>query len=128
MPEVLSAALGKNQDGRLELMGTSQEDGTRDTVWHAWQTTPSGDWTGWHQFGKPSRGTPTIQPAIIQHASDGRLEVFLTGGDDALWHRAQTAKNDGWSPSWSKLGKPQNQAIQRSPVVALLPDGRLTAL
>jgi hypothetical protein len=128
MPEVTSAALGQNEDGRLELVGTSQDDGSPATVWHAWQTTPSGDWTGWHPFGKPGRGTPSAhtQPATIQHGSDGRLEVFVIGGDNALWHRWQTAMNNGWS-EWKSLGKPQDQAVTRSPVVALLPDGRLTA-
>jgi hypothetical protein len=126
MPEVTSVALGKNQDGRLELVGTSRDDGSRDTVWHAWQETPSGDWTGWHRFGKPGRGDLLTQPTTIQHASDGRLEVFVIGADDALWDRWQTAMNNGWS-DLSRLGKPQNQAVTRSPVVGFLPDGRLTA-
>ena len=57
MPELIRVALGANEDGRLEVVATSHDDGTSDTVWHAWQKpTPGSDWTGWHRFGKPDRG------------------------------------------------------------------------
>jgi hypothetical protein len=126
MPSVTSVCLGKNEDGRLELVATSRDDGSSDTVWHAWQLTASGDWKGWHQFGKPASGDLFSRPAAIQHAVDARLEVFVIGGDDAVWHRWQLVKNDGWSP-WSSLGKPNGQAHTGSLVVALLPDSRLGA-
>ena len=32
--------------------------------------------------------------------------------------------NNGWS-DWKPLGKSQNQAVTRSPLVECLPDGRL---
>ena len=35
--------------------------------------------------------------------ADGRLEVFVRGTDDALWHMWQTAPNNGWS-GWASLG------------------------
>jgi hypothetical protein len=127
MPSLTSAALGKNEDGRLELVATSRDDGAPDTLWHAWQTTPSGDWTGWHRFGKPGSGDLFAAPAIIQH-TDGRLEVLVVGGDDAVWHRGQTAKNNGWS-DLNSLGKPGGQAARTmSPALALRGDGRLTAV
>jgi hypothetical protein len=130
MPLVTSICLGKNEDGRLELVATSHDDDSSDTVWHAWQRTASGDWTGWHRFGKPASGALFSRPAAIQHAVDGRLEVFVIGGNDAVWHRWQLAKNDDWSP-WSSLGKPEGQAVATSPAsslaVALLPDSRLAA-
>ncbi|MEV6176239.1 S8 family serine peptidase [Streptomyces sp. NPDC052015] len=33
----------------------------------------------------------------------GRLEVFARGGDQAVWHKWQTAVNNGWS-GWESLG------------------------
>ena len=127
MPELIRVALGANEDGRLEVVATSHDDGTSDTVWHAWQKpTPGSDWTGWHRFGKPDRGDLFNRPTTIQHARDGRLEVFVTGGNHAVWHRWQLAKNDGWS-EWNSLGKPDGQAATTSPAVTLLPDSRLAA-
>jgi hypothetical protein len=128
MPLLTSAALGTNEDGRLELVATSHDDGARGTLWHAWQTTPGGDWTGWHRFGTPGPGDLFAAPAIRQRAADGCLQVFVIGGDEAVWHRGQTAKNNGWS-DLSSLGMPGGQAgATRSPALALRDDGRLTAV
>jgi hypothetical protein len=35
--------------------------------------------------------------------ASGRMELFVRGTDNALWHRWQTAPNSGWSP-WASLG------------------------
>jgi hypothetical protein len=126
MPGLTGIALGQNEDGRLELVATSRDDGHPDTVWHAWQKTPSGDWSGWHPLGKPGAGDLFNVPAIIQHARDGRLELFVIGGDDAVWHRWQVEKNNGWS-DLTRLSKPGGHAANFSPVLGLLPDARLAA-
>ena len=39
----------------------------------------------------------------IRSATAGRLEVFARGGDQALWHKWQTAPNNGWG-GWESLG------------------------
>ena len=51
---------------------------------------------------------------------DGRLEVFATGTDSAVWHIWQTAPNNGWSP-WASLGGivTSNRSVGRNA------DGRL---
>ncbi|HEU4595812.1 MAG TPA: S8 family serine peptidase, partial [Pyrinomonadaceae bacterium] len=36
-------------------------------------------------------------------SAGGRLEVFVRGSDRALWHKWQTAPNNGWS-GWQSLG------------------------
>jgi hypothetical protein len=41
--------------------------------------------------------------AQVAQDADGRLEVFVHGTDNALWHIWQTAPNNGWS-SWNTLG------------------------
>jgi hypothetical protein len=125
MSKVIAIALGTNDDGRLELLATSVDGGSRDTVWHAWQTA-SGDWTGWHSFGKPGSGIPSTAPSVISHSADGRLEVFVTAGDQTVWHRSQTEPNGGWS-EWSSLGKPGGQPATTTPAVTLAPDSRVVA-
>ncbi len=35
--------------------------------------------------------------------ADGRLEVFVRGSDKALYHKWQTAPNNGWS-GWASMG------------------------
>jgi acylphosphatase len=52
--------------------------------------------------------------------ADGRLEVFATGTDNALWHIWQTAPNNGWS-SWASLGG----VLTSSRAVGRNADGRL---
>ena len=58
--------------------------------------------------------------AVAQNA-DGRLEVFLRGNDTNLYHRWQTAPNNGWSAPWAPMGGQWH----RDPVVARNADGRL---
>jgi hypothetical protein len=72
--------------------------GTDDALWHAWQETPGGGWSGWASLG----GVITSMPAVTNNA-DGRLEVLARGTDEALWHVWQTAPGGGWS-GWASLG------------------------
>jgi hypothetical protein len=69
-----------------------------DTVFHAWQSRPNGDWSPWYQLGNQQ----ATQVAAARNA-DGRLEVFVIGSDKALYHIWQTAPNNGWS-GWASLG------------------------
>src|SRR6187402_3310391 len=64
----------------------------------------------WNSLG----GVITTDPTVIRN-SDGRLEVFARGTDNALWHIWQTAPNDGWS-DWSSLGGTitSNIAVERN--------------
>jgi hypothetical protein len=121
MSEIREIALTANQDGRLELVATTDDPaGFGGEVWHAWQTAPNGTWTGWHSFGRPGGGA--AGPAVGRNA-DGRLEVAVVGGDQGVWHRWQTAPNNGWSP-WANLGSVATGTIQ-GPTLASNADGRL---
>ncbi len=53
--------------------------------------------------------------------SDGRLEMFGVGTDNALWHIWQTVPHGGPWSAWSSLGG----VITSQPAVALNTDGRL---
>jgi hypothetical protein len=52
--------------------------GPGNAIWHkAW----SGSSSGWENLG----GDVTADPAISSWAP-GRLDIFVRGGDNALWH------------------------------------------
>lgn len=112
MSKVTGVALGANQDGRLELVATTGEDeGESGDVWHAWQETPGGDWSGWHLLGPAGEIVFHGSPAVAGHA-DGRLHVAATGFDRRVWEIEQTAPDNGWS-EWGvvrladlKFGRP----------------------
>lgn len=126
--------VGHNADGRLEVFvaGVNVTNG-QDALWHMWQTAPSStEWSDWSSLGTPAvnlANSPALgsSPTVAANA-DGRLEVFVAGGDGALWHVWQTAPNNGWS-DWSSFGTPggltsaSNPAL--APAVAANADGRL---
>src|SRR5260221_482101 len=62
-------------------------------------------------------------PTVAQN-HDGRLEVFTVATGGALWHRWQTAANNGWS-AWSSLGTPSTEPAYNPPTLARNHDGRL---
>lgn len=65
-------------------------------------------------------GVLTSDPTVIAN-SDGHLEAFVRGSDNALWHIAQTAPDAGWS-DWTSLGGVLANAIASG----LNLDGRVT--
>jgi hypothetical protein len=115
-------AVARNSDGRLEaavipVMGNDR------AVWHAWQTTPGGDWTAWRSLGAPPEGS--VRPVALAQNRDGRLELFrLAGG--AVWHAWQTTPGEDWT-GWHPLGRPDDAVTLQdgAPVVARNEDGRL---
>ena len=118
-----------NNDGRLEVFLTTGVG----TLWHRWQLFPSQDvWNNeWISLGKPI-GNPDeasfAYPAIGIN-QDGRLEAFITGSDNALWHIWQdpNGPNNGWS-NWASLGIPPNlTSVGYLPSVGVNADGRLEA-
>jgi hypothetical protein len=68
--------------------------------------------------GPPS---PDGEPTIAHAANaDGRLEVFVRGTDNGLWHMWQVAPGGSFSP-WNSLGG----GLASAPAVARNADGRL---
>jgi hypothetical protein len=57
----------------------------------------------------------------VSRNADGRLEVFVRGTDNALWHKWQTSPNNGWSRSWNSL----RGILVGEPAVSRNADGRL---
>lgn len=63
-------------------------------------------------------------PALAR-LGDGKLTVFSTSSDGAVWQSTQTASAGAWG-AWASLGKPSNKRLIGSPVVALNANGALS--
>jgi hypothetical protein len=89
-------ACASNADGRLEL-GVIGQDGA---LWHLWQLTPNGAWSGWASLGTPRDAFDGSEPPkardlsqpIMQRNADGHLDV-LAPGNGAFCNR--------WQETWS---------------------------
>ena len=78
----------------------------------------SGTWTDWTSLGGAGiAGNPTAA-----RNTDGRLEVFVVGGDTGLWHKWQTAAGGSTWTDWTSLG---GSGIANNPTAARNTDGRL---
>lgn len=64
-------------------------------------------------------GNDSITPAVVQN-SDGRLEVFARGNDNAIYHKWETCVGCGWSV-WASLGG----SFVNDPAVGINYNGRL---
>lgn len=85
----------QNCDGRLENFTV----GSDSAVWHQWQTSPGGPWSGWSSLG----GYLISDIAVIRNVTC-KLEVFGVGGDHAMWHIWQNNAGTGPWSGWSSLG------------------------
>jgi hypothetical protein len=61
-------------------------------------------WSGWFSHGVGPGGSLYASP-VVATAADGRLEVFAVDSSLMLYHKWQTAPNDGWS-GWFSHGHP----------------------
>lgn len=112
--------LAADADGCLHLF-TVGNDGR---VWHMRQTAPDGDWSGWRSHDATSGlKFQRLRPAVAR-AADGRLEVFVVGNDENLWHMRQSTPGGDWS-SWSCREAPPPAGILGCPAVAAGAEGRL---
>jgi hypothetical protein len=75
-------------------------------------------WEYWNDVGPRIASSSSAKRIGIN--SDGRLEVFARGDDDAVWHRWQLEPSGGWS-EWRSLGG----TLVDDPVVGANGDGRL---
>lgn len=86
--------------------------GSDGALHHIWQLGAWKGWSGWgDSLGSPPPGIAQVIPPIdsglgpgpcVATNADGRLEVFVVGNDNNIWHRWQRAPNSGWS-AWSQL-------------------------
>gem|GEM_PF-1817188 len=89
---------------------------------HKSQTSPgSNAWSSWGSLGGTIRSNSDVSLAMN---SDGRLQAFVVGTNNALYYRTQSSPNSNtWSSSWTSLGG--GIKADSSPAVAINNDGRL---
>lgn len=120
--------VGRNQDARQELFVVG-DDGN---VWQIWQIVANGGWSKWRKLGQPPAAVRRADRITIATNLDGRQQLFVIGGDAALWTIAQVAPNVGWG-DWTSLAKPRDIGFAdhpkerdlSDPVVAPNADGHL---
>ncbi|HEX4002758.1 MAG TPA: hypothetical protein VHX36_08920 [Candidatus Acidoferrales bacterium] len=125
MLKSVAATVGLDAQGQLEVFATNSDG----ALWEIQQVRiPAGitGWSNWQSLGNP----PGLQlgvlgstaPSVATNA-DGRLEVFVIGPDNALWHTWQIdTVGGGWS-GWQSLGG----SMASLPAVGRNGDGRLEA-
>jgi hypothetical protein len=115
-------ALARSADGRLELFVRGQDN----RLYHQWETTVGTfSWSGWNSFDVTT--TPEfgfVDHPVVAPSADGRLELFLTGGDHNIYHAWQTSASNGWS-NWVNEGAEGGGFIAAAPGLARNGDGRL---
>jgi hypothetical protein len=76
-----------NFTGHMEVIGLA-DDGA---LWHAWQVDSPPFWSAWESLGAPQpSGIRLADRLTVGTNQDGRLEVFVVGGDGAMWQIWQT--------------------------------------
>jgi hypothetical protein len=87
--QVQSLSIERNRDGREELFGIGATD---HAVWTIEQTSANGAWGVWQDLNG------WVSQIALGTTTDGRLEVFAIGSDNAVWVKRQMAP-DAWTIS-----------------------------
>ena len=82
-----------NDDSTIEVF----VKGSNNQLYHIWQTSPHGAWSGWESLG----GILTSNISVIKNAYHG-LEAFVKGNDNQLYHIAQNKQHGDWM-GWQPL-------------------------
>jgi hypothetical protein len=90
-PEVgltwLEAAInvGGQLNGHIEVFGL----GNDGALWHAWQIDQAPFWSAWQSLESPPVKLREADHLTVGTNHDGRLEVFVSGQDGAVWRISQ---------------------------------------
>ena len=84
----LEAAInvGGPLNGHIEVFALG-DDGA---LWHAWQIDQAPNWSRWESLAAPPATIRSADRITVGTNRDGRLEVFVGGGDGAVWRISQT--------------------------------------
>jgi hypothetical protein len=87
--------VAQNLDGSLALFGLTKTG----SLAYAQQSGPNGLW------GSPvNLGGTDLRDLAVARNADGRLEVFVRGGDDRIYHQWQTVPSSTSFGGWAHLG------------------------
>lgn len=120
--QLISLAVGRNKDGRLELFGV----GPDNRIWHTWQKTPNGDWLG--RWDELYSDTDLMNYLWVISNPDGRLELFgirtnpFFFWENRVWHTWQMSANGNWNGAWAEI---EAEGGRRTMAVATNVDGRV---
>jgi hypothetical protein len=89
--ELISAT---NADGRVEVFALDNHG----VLWHDWETSPGGTWSGWYSIGGHWVGTPRVA-----RNQNGLLQVFVSDVGGRLSTIVQSGATD-WGQAFSSLG------------------------
>jgi hypothetical protein len=73
-------------NGHIEVFALG-DDGA---LWHAWQIDQAPNWSRWESLATPPVTIRGADRLTVGTNHDGRLEVFVVGGDGAVWRISQT--------------------------------------
>jgi hypothetical protein len=106
----------------ISVIGGGGKSNVIGTLFHKSQTSAgSGTWSLYSSLG--GNLSPNTNLAIVMN-SDGRLQAFVVGTNNALYHKTQTtAGGSTWTTAWTSLGG--GIKADTSPAVARNNDGRL---
>ena len=113
-------SVAQNSDGRLEVFARSSDN----NLWVNFQQAPNTQWFGWLPLQAKAPTTFQGTPASIRNV-DGRLEVFVRGADNNLWHNVQKTEGGTWA-DWAPITT--NFTFAGDPAVGQDTDGRLEVL
>lgn len=100
-------AVGMEQDRRLHAFTR----GKNGMLYHAWEMTPEGSWSGYAQLGiwdalsQTHKSDATwVESFVVSQNSDGRLEIFGIGENNDLIHKWELSANSNQWSAWASLG------------------------
>ncbi|MEW9527390.1 hypothetical protein [Microbispora sp. NPDC049125] len=111
-----ATAIGKNEDGRLEVVAFNSTD-----VLYTNHQLAGGGWSGW-QARAHIPNSFVVNGPIVRSNKDGRMEIFAGTADGRLYHMWQLSKNSGSWSGWAQIDQ-FSMMTGLSAVVNL--DGRL---
>jgi Concanavalin A-like lectin/glucanases superfamily len=97
--------------GRLDVIVRAADA----NLWQIRTADGGKSWSGWRPLGSPLDQGTTSSPAAVSWGLN-RLDVFVRGRDNAIWHKHWSDDN-GWS-NWDSIGSPNDRGATSPPAVA----------
>ena len=88
------AIMGINANDSLEVFVTGASDGA---VYHAYESS-----SGWTAFSSLGGGGGNLSSPVVISDNDGRLNLFVVGGDNAIWWNKQSVPGGSWM-GWTQI-------------------------
>ncbi|MDB6020774.1 MAG: hypothetical protein JWQ04_631 [Pedosphaera sp.] len=97
----INPCAARTSDGRMEVFAV----GKSGNLYHDYQNSPSGSWSGWIAMGTSGNVWPQNCIPSVGVNPDGRLEVFIVGTDGTVNHIWQKVAGSSATTNWSTFGQ-----------------------